>query len=96
MDLDTWAKSYPAITKAVLYGKNFLLLQMRTCRESPGKFALLLYDLEKDASLEEIVYMDDLLLAERDGRLYCYQNGNPDLDEDADATAVNIYKLINE
>lgn len=96
LDLDTWAKSYSAITKAVLYEKNFVLIQMRTCRESPGRFALLLYDLEKDGSPEEIVYMDDLLLAERDGRLYCYQNGNPDLDEEADETAINIYKLIKK
>ena len=95
IDLENWSTSYSAITKAVLYKNDYLILQIRTCSEQQGKFALLLYNLKNSCSLDGVYFINDLLLAERDGKLYCYKNGNPDLDEDAETTEINIYG-INE
>lgn len=93
MDLEEWSTSYSAITKAVLYKSDHLLLQIRTCSEQEGKFALLFYNLKNNCSLDGVTFMNDLLLAERDGNLYCYKNGNPDLDEDTETTEINIYRV---
>lgn len=95
MDLDEWATSYSAITKVVVYQNSHLILQIRTHAEPQGKFALLFYDLNRNCALEKTIFLNDLLLAERNGCLYCYKNGNPDLDEAADKTEIIIYKIVH-
>ncbi len=39
------------------------------------------------------IWLNDLLLAEKDGLLYCYKDGNPDLDENVEDFEIIIYKL---
>jgi hypothetical protein len=96
IDLETWATSYSAITRAILYRNSYLLLQIRTCAEKPARFVLLFYNLKNDCSLEKVIYLNDLLLAEKDGLLYCYKDGNPDLDENAEDFEIIIYKLQDQ
>jgi len=96
IDLETWATSYSAITRAILYRNSYLLLQIRTCAEKPARFALLFYNLKNDCSLEKVIYLNDLLLAEKDGLLYCYKDGNPDLDENVEDFEIIIYKLQDQ
>jgi len=94
MDLETWATSYSAITRAVIYKNHYLMLQIRSCSEGNGKFALLLYDLKNNCSFKDFIFLNDLLLAEKNGIIYCYSGGDPGLDNEAKETEVNIYKII--
>jgi hypothetical protein len=94
LDLETWATNYSAITKAVIYQNDCLMVQVRNCSKEGGKFALLLYDLKNNCSYKGYIFLNDLLLAEKNGIIFCYSGGNPGLDDEAKETQINIYKII--
>ncbi|MBC7361465.1 MAG: hypothetical protein H5U06_04180 [Candidatus Aminicenantes bacterium] len=95
IDLETWAMSYSAITNVIIYKNDHLMVQIRTCSQENGKFAILLYDLKNNYQLEGLIFLNDLLLAERDGYIYCYKGGNPGLDDTAERNEIIIYRIID-
>jgi len=88
-----WRTGYSRITKAVVEG-SFLVLQVRTCSDKLKKFALLFYNADT-MKLEHTFFIDDYFLASRDGKYYCYANGNPGEDEDTENCTINIYSLAD-
>jgi len=90
MDLETWATGYSSITEAAVDG-NWLVVQVRTCSTKEKKFALLFYNIEKSFKLEKTVFTDDFLLDVKDGKYYCFANGDPGRDDDTDQCIINIY-----
>lgn len=91
-DLEDWATGYSRITTCGV-DKNYLVVQIRTCSEKMKKFALLFYNAET-FKLENTVYTDDFLLDIKDGKYYCFENGEAGLDEEAcENLNINIYKL---
>jgi hypothetical protein len=88
-DIEHWKTSYSRITGVVVDGNN-LVLQVRTCRDKLKRFALLFYNID-NFKLERTVFIDDFLLGAREGKFYCYANGNPGWDEGADQCIINIY-----
>jgi hypothetical protein len=94
-DLETWSMEYSAINKVVIDG-DYLVVQVRTCSENLKKFALLFYNGAKNFKLEKTVLIDDYLLGTRNGRYYCFANGNPGRDIDTDECIINIYEFKNE
>jgi len=94
LDTETWRTNYSNITKVQVQG-NHLVVQIRTCSDKLKKFALLFYNLD-NFKLTKIFYIDDYLLGTKDGKYYCYANGNPTLDEDTDTCTINIYSIIDQ
>lgn len=90
MDLNRWKTSYSAITYFSVEGDR-LIVQIRTPSQAQ-KFMLLLYDL-KTHTLKSSYPVNDLFLGIKDGILYFYRNGDPNLDEDADTFVINLYTL---
>ncbi len=90
LDIETWATGYSSITEAAVDG-NYLVVQVRTCSEKEKKFALLFYNAENNFKLEKTVFTDDFLLDIKDGKYYCFANGNPGRDDDTDNCIINIY-----
>ena len=86
-----WKTGYSRITKAVVEG-GYLVLQLRTCSDKLKKYALLFYNADT-MKLEHTFYIDDYFLAARDGKYYCYANGNPGEDEGTENCTINIYAL---
>jgi hypothetical protein len=79
-----------SITEAAVDG-NWLVVQVRTCSAKEKKFALLLYNVENNFKLEKNVFTDDFLLDVKDGKYYCFANGDPGRDDDTDQCIINIY-----
>lgn len=94
LDMETWAMGYSAITEVAVDG-NFLVVQVRTCSDELKKFAILLYNIENNFKLEKTFFTDDFLLDVKDGKYYCFANGNPGRDEDTDECIINIYSWAN-
>lgn len=88
-----WKTAYSRITNAAVED-GYLVLQLRTCSETLKKFALLFYNLET-MKLEHTIFTEDYFLASRDGKYYCYANGNPGEDEDTDRCTINIYSFTD-
>lgn len=90
LDVETWATGYSSITEVAVDGK-FLVVQVRTCSDKLKKFALLFYNAENNFKLERTVFTDDFLLDVKNGKYYCFANGNPGRDDDTDECIINIY-----
>jgi hypothetical protein len=88
---EEFALNYSRITGVGIDGK-YLAVQVRTCDENLKKFAVLLYDTE-NFKLMHTLQTDDFLLAVKDGKYYCFANGNPGRDDGTDDFIINIYKL---
>ncbi|MCX6581630.1 MAG: hypothetical protein NT166_15755, partial [Candidatus Aminicenantes bacterium] len=88
-----WRTGYSRITKAVVEG-GYLVLQLRACSDKLKKYALLFYNADT-MKLEHTFYIDDYFLAARDGKYYCYANGNPGEDEGTENCTINIYALTD-
>jgi len=91
IDLETWDMGYSSIQEIVVDG-NYLVVQIRTPVEKMKKFALLFYHAET-LKLERTVFLDDLLLDAKDGKYYCFANGNPGRDDNTDECIINIYRF---
>jgi len=90
LDIETWATGYSGITEAAVDG-NWLVVQVRTCSKKEKKFALLFYNIENNFKLEKTVFTNDFLLDVKDGKYYCFANGDPGRDDDTDQCIINIY-----
>lgn len=91
-DLENWMASYSSITKAVITKSGYLIIQIRTCNQKMKKFALLFYNSKDNFKLSNVLQTDDLLLAAKDDQIYCYQNGDPSIDE-AGEVGIKIYQI---
>lgn len=85
--------SYSAVTRIVVLKNRYLILQVRTCNPTKKRFALLFYDINNSFSLENIQYVDDLLLAGRKDLLYFVHGGDPMIDEEANRMIIDVYQL---
>jgi len=74
------------------YDQNRLIIQMRTCDKKLKRYAILLYNADT-FKLEHTLYTDDYLVGVKDGKFYCFANGNPGWDGDIDDVVFNIYRL---
>jgi hypothetical protein len=90
--IEEWATEYSAITNVAVDG-DYLVVQVRTCKEDLKKFALLFYDIKHNFKLKKEVFLDDYLMGYLNGKFYCFANGNPGRDEDTDECIINIYSL---
>ncbi|MDW7761696.1 MAG: hypothetical protein SCM96_13810 [Acidobacteriota bacterium] len=43
--------------------------------------------------MDEVIYLDDLLLAGKNDLLYCIHGGDPMVDENANQLIINVYQL---
>lgn len=93
IDMENWKVGYSRITR-VTVEDNYIVVQVRTCRDSMKKFALLFYNIDT-FKLEHTFFIDDFLLSSRNGKYYFFANGNPGLDEEAEETVINIYEWKN-
>jgi hypothetical protein len=91
LDIEKWDMGYSSIQGIAVDG-NYLVVQIRTPVEKMKKFALLFYNAET-FKLERTVFLDDYLLDVKDGKYYCYANGNPGRDENTDECIINIYSF---
>lgn len=93
-DIVNWLTSYSAVTRMTVLQGGYLVIQVRTCNTKLQKFALLIYNIRNDFSLDKVIYMNDFLLAGRKDLLYCIHNGDPMEDEEANRLIVDVYKLL--
>jgi hypothetical protein len=91
-DLESWMTSYSSITKAVITKSGYLIVQIRTCNQKMKKFALLFYNCNDHFNLSNVIQTDNLLLGVKADRIYCYQNGDPSVDE-AGEVGINVYRI---
>lgn len=91
--MENWTTGYSRINTCVVDG-NYLILQVRTCSDKLKKFAILFYNAET-FKLENTVFTNDFLLTAKDGKYYCYENGNPSVDENTDDMVINVYAFVN-
>lgn len=85
INMQRWKTGYSAIT-GVHTDKGKLAVQIRTCNPSMNQYALLFYNLNT-FRLEETTFINDFLMAVRDGKYYFFKGGHPefdDTDEDAE------------
>lgn len=91
-NIEKWGTEYSAITK-VSVDENYLIIQIRTCSTSTKKFAILFYNMNT-FKLEKTIYTNDLLLSVKNGKFYCFNNGDPAWDQDGEGDSIiNIYKI---
>ncbi|HPB59817.1 MAG TPA: hypothetical protein PK266_07175 [Candidatus Saccharicenans sp.] len=88
---EEWELSYSRVEK-FLISKDYLIVQIRNPMEQQGRFELLFYN-PGSFVLEKSLFINDVLLAEKNGFYYFLENGDPGLDEEADKLVINIYKL---
>jgi len=88
---ETFYTGYSRINN-LYFDQNRLILQMRTCDKKLKRYAILLYNADT-FKLEHTLYTDDYLVGVKDGKFYCFANGNPGWDGDIDDVVFNIYRL---
>jgi len=91
-NLEQWSTSYSAVTKAVIV-KNKLVIQIRSFDQSDMKFAFLIYDIHNGYLLENIIKTNDILLGQHQNLLYCFKNGCPLLDDEADSLTISLFSF---
>jgi len=91
LNMEHWLVSYSRITKTVVE-KDWLIIQVRTCNPKLKRFSLLFYN-AGNFNLEKTFFIDDLLLGAKDGKLYCYGDGDPGLDDEVVKTVIKIYSI---
>jgi len=89
--LDEWDSGYSRVIEAVCEG-NYLVISIRAFGKNVKKFTLLFYNKE-NFKLEKTVFTDDYLLDAKDGKYYCFANGDPGFEENADKCIINIYSF---
>jgi len=85
---ENWELSYSRIENFLVNEKN-LIIQIRTADPGKPKFAILFFNC-KDFTLERTYFCKDLLLAEKDGYYYFFENGDPGLDEEVTCLSIKI------
>ena len=88
-----WKTGYSRICN-VLIDDRWLIVQVRTADEDNKLFGLLFYDADT-FQLKHTIMTDDLLLANKDGKLYFLRGGNPTWD-DVEDTVFDIYKIVEK
>ena len=91
--LSIWKTGYSRICNVLVDGR-WLIVQVRTADEDNKLFGLLFYD-AGTFELKHTIMTDDLLLANKDGKLYFFRGGNPTWD-DVDDTVFDIYKIVEK
>ncbi len=89
--LETFRTGYSRINN-LYFDQDRLILQMRTCDKKLKRYAILVYNADT-FKLEHTLYTDDYLVGVKDGKFYCFANGNPGWDGDIDDVVFNIYKI---
>jgi len=89
--LETFRTGYSRINN-LNFDQNWLILQMRTCDKKLKRYAILVYNADT-FKLEHTLYTDDYLVGVKDGKFYCFANGNPGWDGEIDDVVFNIYQL---
>ena len=93
-DIESWNMGYSKITNALVDGK-YLIIQIRTCNTDLKKFALLFYN-ANNFKLEKTFFTDDFLMGVKNGKLYCFSNGDPGRDDDTDKCVINILEITEK
>ncbi len=91
IDLENWDMGYSSIQEVAVDGK-YVVVSIRTANTKMKKFALLFYNADT-YKLENTIFSDDYLLDIKDGKYYCFANGNPSLDDNTDDCIINIYSF---
>lgn len=86
-----WRMNYSRIVNVKVCG-DYLLVQIRTCRQNQKTFALLFYDMEK-FELHNTFFTDHLLVASKNSTLYFLNQGNPRIDDEAGDMIILLYKV---
>ena len=86
-----WKTGYSRICNVLVDGR-WLIVQVRTADEDNKLFGLLFYDADT-FELKHTIMTNDLLLANKDGKLYFFRGGNPTWD-DVEDTVFDIYKIV--
>lgn len=89
--LSIWKTGYSRICNVLVDG-HWLIVQVRTADDDNKLFGLLFYDADT-FELKYTIMTDDLLLANKDGKLYFFRGGNPTWD-DVEDTVFDIYKIV--
>lgn len=89
----SWMSSYSAVTRMVVLQNGYLVLQVRTCNPKLKKFALLFYNINNKFSLDNTIYINDLLLAGKNNLLYFFHGGDPMVDEEANEVTIDVYQI---
>jgi hypothetical protein len=87
---EDWELSYSRIENFLINDKN-LIVQVRTADRNKPRFGLLFFDAE-NLALEKVYFCNDLLLTEKDGCFYFFENGDPGFDEEASCVSIKIYR----
>lgn len=93
MDIEEWSGGYSRIAKAVMDG-NYIVLAIRTMDPNSKRFCLLHYRADTFQLVNQ-VFIEDFLLGARDGRYYCYANGEPGVDENTDTCIIKVYQWVD-
>ena len=73
---------------------DFLIVQLRTCREDMKNYVLLFYD-AKTFKLKQTIPTEDFLMTSSGDKLYFFKGGHPTYD-DVEDTAFVIYQVVNK
>ncbi len=92
-NLGVWKTGYSRICNVLIDGR-WLIVQVRTADEDNKLFGLLFYDADT-FQLKHTVMTNDLLLANKDGKLYFFRGGNPTWD-DVEDTVFDIYNIVEK
>jgi len=90
LQYEEWELSYSRVEN-FLVSNDYLIVQIRNPFGQKGKFELLFYNPESFV-LEKSLFINDVLLAEKNGAYYFLENGDPGLDEEAEKLIINVYK----
>ncbi len=88
-----WKTGYSRICNVLIDG-HWLIVQVRTADANNKRFGLLFYDADT-FELKHTIMTDDLLLANKNGKLYFFRGGNPTWEE-VDETIFDIYKIVEK
>jgi len=91
LKFQSWKTGYSAVTKMVITD-DYLLVQIRTADDILKNFALLFYD-KKTLELKDILFTNDMLLVNKDDKLYFFKDGGPYIDDDAGVFVVKVFTL---
>ena len=92
-NMAVWKTGYSRICNVLVDGR-WLIVQARTADEDSKLFGLLFYDADT-FELKHTIMTNDLLLANKDGKLYFLRGGNPTWD-DVEDTVFDIYKIVEK
>lgn len=91
LDYEKWELSYSRIEN-FLINEKYLVVQIRTVDPKKKKFALIFFDSRSFVPVKTY-FGYDLLLTEKDGHYYFFENGDPGFDEEVTCVSVKKYRL---